>query len=104
MDNCTSHNSNDTIEYLDKRKINVIFTPPYQSIFTPIELAFRALKKKTYSKIYTKMDEIIEDIQNFLSSKDIKKTLMLNFKETVEQYINYVNKNGQLNLNNINIF
>ena len=89
MDNCTSHNSNDTIEYLDKRKINVIFTPPYQSIFTPIELAFRALKKKTYSKIYTKMDEIIEDIQNFLSSKDIKKTLMLNFKETVEQYINY---------------
>ena len=50
------------------------------------------------------MDEIIEDIQNFLSSKDIKKTLMLNFKETVEQYINYVNKNGQLNLNNINIF
>ena len=46
MDNCSSHKTDDVIRYLNENKINALFTPPYQSTFTPIELAFRAIKKK----------------------------------------------------------
>lgn len=103
MDNCTSHKSDEIMEYLDKEKINVIFTPPYQSTFTPIELAFRALKKKTYSKIYLNMEELTADIKSFFESCALQKTLMFNYGETISHYINYVNKKEELNLNNIEI-
>ena len=82
------------------KKINIIYTPPYQSVFNPIELAFRALKRIIYSKIYSDIDELITDVKDFFESKELKRTLLLNYKESIEQYINFYNKYKYMNLNN----
>ena len=78
MDNCTSHKTNEIIEFFLNEKINIIYTPPYQSIFNPIELAFRALKRKIYSKIYSDIEELMSDEKDFFKSKELKRTLLLN--------------------------
>ena len=103
MDNCTSHKTNEIIEFFLNEKINIIYTPPYQSIFNPIELAFRALKRKIYSKIYSDIEELMSDEKDFFKSKELKRTLLLNYKESIEQYINFYNKFKYMNLNNSNI-
>ena len=103
MDNCTSHKTNEIIEFFLNKKINIIYTPPYQSIFNPIELAFRALKRIIYSKIYSDIDELMSDVKDFFESKELKRTLLLNYKESIEQYINFYNKYKYMNLNNSNV-
>lgn len=99
-DNCTSHKTDNIIEFLNNNKLCTIFTPPYQSTFTPIELAFRALKNITYKKIYLNLEDVVNDIKNFLENTSIKDTLLYNYKETIQQYISYSELNNQENLNN----
>lgn len=103
LDNCRIHKSDDVIKFFDNNKINIMFTPPYQSTFTPIELAFRAIKKLTYSKLYSKIEDTIKDIDEFLLNKKIRNTLLYNYKETIEEYISYYDLNKHFNLNNLEI-
>ena len=98
-DNCSSHKSEEIINFFNENKLRVIFTPPYMSIFTPIELAFRAIKNITYKKMYSKIDEVIKDITNFLTAEEIKKTLLYNYKETLGHYISFMEKYRNENLN-----
>lgn len=93
LDNCKAHKTNDIIEYLKNKKISAIFTPPYLSTFTPIELAFRALKRITYSKLYDNIDEIVKDIYKFLNNESTKQTLVLNYKETIQHYLSFYEQN-----------
>lgn len=101
LDNCSSHKSEEVIKYLNNNKINTIFTPPYQSTFTPIELAFRAIKKINYLKIYNDVKELLNDVELFLNDEKTKKTLLYNYKETINQYISYIDLNNNINLNNL---
>ena len=103
LDNCTAHKTDEVIKYLYDKKINTIFTPPYQSTFTPIELAFRAIKKVIYSKLYNEIGDLIEEVENILKGENIKNTLLLNYRETINQYISFIDLNKNLNLNNIEI-
>lgn len=103
LDNCTIHKTQNIINFFVNNKINALFTPAYQSTFTPIELAFRAIKKITYSKIYIKIDDVINEIDGILKDEKIKKTLLYNYKETLSEYLSYIDINNNINLNNLNI-
>ena len=103
LDNCTTHKTDEVIKFLYEKNINTIFTPPYQSTFTAIELAFRAIKKIIYSKLYNEIGELIKDVENILTGESIKETLLLNFRETINQYISFLDLNNDFNLNNIEI-
>lgn len=100
MDNCTSHKTEDILKYFKTNKINILFTPAYQSIFNPIELIFRGIKRMTYSKLYNNFEEVENDVIDYLQNDKIKKTLLYNFKETMEQILNYYKLNMNQNINN----
>ena len=100
MDNCTSHKTEDILKYFKSNKINILFTPAYQSIFNPIELIFRGIKRMTYSKLYNNFEEVENDLINYLKNDKIKNTLLYNFKETMEQILAYYELNMNQNMNN----
>ena len=60
------------------------------------------MKKITYSNIYDTLNDVNNDVIKYLDSEKIKKTLYLNYKETINQYILYIEKNKFINLNNFN--
>ena len=100
MDNHPSHKKGNVIQYFVKEKLNIIFNAPYNSPFNAVELAFRSIKRKTYSKIYSSIDEVKSDIIEYLESEDIKKTLFANFNETIRKYIIYTEDSSDININN----
>lgn len=72
------------------------------SNFNVIELSFRSIKKITYSNLYNSIEEVNEDVSKYLLSKEINNTLLLNYKETINQYILFFEQNKDINLNNFN--
>lgn len=103
LDNCSIHKTPEVLNFFINNKINVMFTPPYMSTFTPIELAFRAIKRITYSRIYKIIEEMVKDIEEFLGLEKTKNTLLYNFGETLTEYINYLNINKDINFNSIEV-
>ena len=103
MDNLVCHKKKEVINFLVESKTNVIFNARYMSIFNCVELAFRAIKKQIYANIYNSIDEIKNDIIEYLNNDIIKKTLIGNFCETISQYISYSEKNSDVNLNNFSL-
>lgn len=100
MDNLPAHKADNVIDFLKKNEICTIFNIPYMSNFNAIELSFRSIKKITYTNLYNSIDEVNEDVSKFLLSKEINDTLLLNYKETINQYILFFEKNKDINLNN----
>jgi transposase len=101
LDNLSSHKTKTLIKLYINKKMNIIYNSPYQSTFNSIELAFRSLKKYLYSKIFETMDKVIEESSSFINSDSFQNTLKLNFKETIEKYINFSEKYKFLNLKNL---
>ena len=99
MDNCSSHKTEEVLKYFESNKINVLFTPAYMSIFNPIELIFRGIKKMTYNKLYNTFDEVENDVLNYLKNDRVEKTLLYNYKESLEQFLFYTKSNINQNLN-----
>ena len=66
-----------------------------------VELSFRFIKNNIYKKIYNGIEEITADVTSMLESEKLKNSLLLQYKETLEQYIYYHNKyiNDDLNGN-----
>ena len=88
---------------LKQNKISVIFNAPYMSIFNAIELSFRDLKKIIYSNIYNSMEEVYNDVIKFLKSEQFNDTLLYNYRETINQYLLYIESNIGKNLNSLKI-
>ena len=63
-------------------------------------MAFRSIKRKTYSKIYSLFDEVKNDIIEYLKSEKVEKTLFTNFNEAIKKYIIYTEDNDNISLNN----
>ena len=87
MDNFTGHKTADLLKYYNDEKMNILFNVQYCSYFNCIELCFRSLKKYLNNKSYDNQDKIINDIKDFLSKDELKKTLLKNYKETLQQYL-----------------
>lgn len=101
MDNLAVLRTKKLIEYYNKKRINVIFNIVYCSNFNAVELSFGALKFKIYNKLYESIEKVSEDINQILIDKNFCKTLIKNFIETLNIYLNSYNNNKYLNINNI---
>ena len=100
MDNLSSHKKGNVIKFFVDEKLNVLFNAPYNSVFNSVELTFRSIKKRTYSKLYQSLEEVKKDIINYLESVEISQTIKKNFNETLIKYIAYSERNKYVNLNN----
>lgn len=102
MDNLSCHKTRKKLEFYIKNGINIIYNSPYLSQWNSIELAFRALKRKYYVKLFTSKDELKNYAISILESEEYLKTLTLNFDETLKEYRNFILENSNKNLNNLN--
>ena len=60
MDNAAIHNSQKTIEILEKAGHEILFLPPYSPDFNPIEQSFGILKRRlNYAPKGTTLDELL---------------------------------------------
>lgn len=98
-DNATYHVSNDVIQFFKNNKIKGITNCPYRSNFNMIELVFRYIKNIVYKNIYSKMDDLKNDVINILESENLRKSLVNLYKETIEKYIIFIQKNNDFDLN-----
>ena len=92
MDNLPTHKDTQIIKYLFESKMNVLFNVPYYSQFISIELTFKFLKRKIYSHLYETFEQVDKEVINFFEDKAIEISLLENYSETINQYINYIEK------------
>ena len=99
LDNLRAHKTKEAIQYCINQKINLLFNVPYQSIFNCIELCFRLIKKHLYQNLYSSIEEIKIDIEKLVEKEQFLKSLLYNYKETLQEYIYYEECMKNLNLN-----
>ena len=99
MDNLPVHKTSKLIKFYTENKINVIFNCPYLSEWNCIELAFRALKKQYYQKLFKSIVELKSYVIDILNSENYANTLSLNFGETLREYKKFILENEKTNLN-----
>ena len=58
LDNLSSHKTEELLEYYANNNINVVFNSPYISYFNAVELAFRVIKKKIYSILFSSSNSL----------------------------------------------
>ena len=100
MDNHSSHKTPLLLKYYEENRINILFNVPYVSTFNGIELAFRYIKRILYMTLFSSIDEACSKVESLLKEEKISETLILNYAETIEQYIKFIEKNNSINLNN----
>ncbi len=99
MDNYSVHKTKKLIEFYRENEINIIFNCPYSSYFNSVELAFRAIKKVLYKKLFNDMNEVVIEVITILSANTFKTTLIKNYKETLEQYLKFCEDNKYIIFN-----
>ena len=90
------------MKFYKENKINVIFKSPYISQWNAIELAFRALKRQYYQKIFKNEKDLMEYVCKTINSEE-SKTLFLNYGEKLREYQRFIIENKYTNLNSFNI-
>ena len=101
LDNLSSHKTKELMDFYTENKINIIFNAPYKSEWNTIELCFRNLKKYLYSKLFISIEELNNNVKEFLENKISEKTLYYNYGETLREYRKFIEKYKNYNLNNI---
>ena len=101
MDNLSSHRTSKLLEFYSKNNLNIIFNCVYRSSFNAIELAFRSIKLKIYKKLYENIENVINDVKNFILDENFEKALYKNYIETILIYKDFYDKNKYFNLNSI---
>jgi len=96
MDNYSVHKTQTLLSYYKENNINALFNCPYASYFNSVELAFRAIKKVLYKKLFNDMDEVEYEVKKILNANNFNHTLIANFKETLEQYRKFCEDNGSI--------
>ena len=100
LDNASVHGTIDIMKICSEKNLKVVYNVPYLSYFNMVELCFRYLKKVIYNDIYSSIEEVESKLKNILNSDDFKNQLPLLFKETLRQYILFIEENINFNLNN----
>lgn len=73
MDNHPVHRAKEVLEFLNKNKVNYLFTPIYSPEFNPIEEAFSKIKqyiKKQKARTAKILLSVIEDAINMITKND----------------------------------
>lgn len=100
LDNLSCHLTSDLFSFYKDSKLKILFNVPYQSLWNMIELVFRLIKNKTYKKLYQNIEELEIDIIDIIQSGKIEDSLPSLYVETLNHYLNFINKNKEINLNN----
>ena len=98
MDNESVHSKLEMMQFYSNKKIKVLFNTPYISYFNMVEFCFRSLKAIIYNKLFSSIVEIRNKLIDLLKSEEIKKRLPYLFKETLKQYIIFIDYNLSFNL------
>ena len=99
FDNARPHKSSKIKKYYEESSLKIITNIPYESSFNMVELSFRYIKNIIYKKIFSNINDIINEVKFILESKKFLDSLPLQFKETLQKYIYYNNKYKSENLN-----
>ena len=99
MDNCSCHLTNELFETYYNNNLKILFNVPYLSNFNMVENVFRLIKNNTYKKLYNSTYELKSDIIKILDDKKTKSSLNNLFNETLGEYIEFIKKNENVNLN-----
>ena len=99
LDNCTIHSTAECFELYNSQKLKVLFTVPYRSCFNMIEYCFRNIKNVTYKLLFSTIDEVDEKIKEILTEEKFITSLKYLFKETLNNYLSFINKYKENNLN-----
>ena len=54
-------------------------------------------------RIYENIEQVENEVKNFLGDKKIESTLLGNYVETLKEYISYEEENFNININNFEI-
>lgn len=100
LDNLSCHLTSDLFSFYKDSKLKILFNVSYQSLWNMIELVFRLIKNKTYKKLYQNIEELEIDIIDIIQSGKIEDSLPSLYVETLNHYLNFINKNKEINLNN----
>ena len=101
LDNLSCHKTDLLKEFYKNEKINIIFNSPYRSDFNCIEFFFRLLKQKVYNKLFSSVEEVVNDIKSIIENTNLERSLLQNYRETLENYLAFAIKNKDINLNNL---
>ena len=99
LDNLSSHSTTGLFTLYKEKKMKIIFNCPYRRNFNMVELFFRHIKRETYTHLYSNIESVTKDINNIFDGENIKKSLKHFYRRTLEEYLNYINKNFIFNLN-----
>lgn len=98
LDNAAIH-ALELFETHSDKKLKVVFNVLYLSFFNMAELGFRAIKRVIYNYMLSSIEEVESKIIETLESEKFRKQLPLLFKETIREYIKYIEENIFFNLN-----
>lgn len=99
MDNLSSHLTKDLYNFYFEKKLKILFNVPYLSKFNMIEICFRALKNITYKSIYKNDSALKKGLNDLVKGNYLKNLLNKFYRETLNNYLNYINDNIKFNLN-----
>lgn len=99
MDNLSCHLTSDLFSFYHDKKLKILLNVPYQSAWNMIELVFRLIKNHTYKRLYKNRDELENGIIKIIESGKIEETLNSLYAETLIHYLNFINKNKEIDLN-----
>lgn len=101
MDNATYHLSNPIIDFFKTNKIKGLTICPYKSEFNMIELVFRFIKNIIYKNIYNNIKDLEIEVTQILNSQNLKNSLINLYRETLMQYLIFIQNHNYLDLNEI---
>lgn len=101
MDNLAVHKTAVIRNFLIENKINVLFITPYMSEFNCAEFTFRYLKRHLYNNLYRSLEDAENDVKILLEDERINRTLLKNYRETLETYLKFSFENQFKNLNGL---
>ena len=101
MDNASFHVGHEVIDFFKEKKIKGLTISPYRSFFNMAEFIFRYLKNIIYKNVYNNMESLKKDVNRILKSENLKNSLKNLFRETLQQYVLFIQNHENFDLSNI---
>ena len=98
MDNASYHVNSEIKNFLIKNKLKILTNCPYYSTFNAIEYEFRNIKSILYKKLINDEKELMNVIEEILSSKKNEAAISKIYLDELKRYRKYAleHKNDDL--------
>jgi transposase len=101
MDNCSIHLTKDLIDFYKENKLKILTIVPYASELNAIEIFFNYIKQKIYKKTFGSLEKLIEFVEKILKEDGLNIIIQKIFKKTTNIYLQYIDNNNGINLNEL---